>query len=81
MLWVGGGILLHGLDELHLAGPIPHEIHAFAERAGHAVGFFAGGVSWLVNALAGALCGAIIGGLIVVVVRQFTKRPEDLIVD
>lgn len=81
MLWVGGGILLHGLDELHLAGPLPHEVHALGERLGEASGALSGGVSWLVNALAGALCGAIIGGLIVIVVRQLTKRPEDLIVD
>src|SRR4051812_10506193 len=27
MLWVGGGILLHGFEELHLAGTIPAAIH------------------------------------------------------
>jgi uncharacterized protein len=81
MLWVGGGILLHGLDELHLAGPIPHAIHEFAHRAGEATGIFSGLVVWLVNALGGAMVGLVIGAIIVFIVRRFTKRPEDLIVD
>jgi uncharacterized protein len=81
MLWVGGGILLHGLEELHLAGPIPQAIHDLAHRAGAATGIFSGIVAWLVNATGGAVVGLIIGGIIVAVVRQFTRRPEELIVD
>jgi predicted DNA repair protein MutK len=37
--------------------------------------------SWLVTALAGAVTGIVIGGVIVLVVRRFTRRPEELIVD
>jgi predicted DNA repair protein MutK len=81
MLWVGGGILLHGLEELHLAGPIPHWVHEFALAAGDATGMFGGIVSWLVNALAGAVVGLVIGGLIVAVVRRLHRHPEELIVD
>jgi len=81
MLWVGGGILLHGLDELHLAGPIPAAIHDLANAAGEASGFLSGPVAWLVNALGGALVGIVIGGIIAAIVRRFTKRPEELIVD
>jgi predicted DNA repair protein MutK len=81
MLWVGGGILLHGIEELHLAGPLPHLIHEAANAAGEATGMFGGAVSWLVVALAGALVGIVIGGIIVATVRRFTKRPEELIVD
>jgi hypothetical protein len=81
MLWVGGGILLHGLEELHLAGPIPHLVHQLAHAAGEATGMFGGIVSWLVTALAGAITGLVIGGVIVVIVRRFTKHPEELIVD
>ena len=81
MLWVGGGILLHGLEELHLAGPIPHLIHEAAHAAADATGPLGGIVGWLVTALGGALIGIVIGGIIVVIVRRFTKRPEELIVD
>jgi len=81
MLWVGGGILLHGLEELHLAGPIPHLVHEAAQAAGEASGIFGGTVSWLITALAGAAVGIVIGGVIVVIVRRFTKHPEELIVD
>jgi predicted DNA repair protein MutK len=81
MLWVGGGILLHGIEELHLAGPLPHLIHEAANAAGEAIGMFGGAVSWLVVALAGAVVGLVIGGIIVAIVRRFTKRPEELIVD
>ena len=81
MLWVGGGILLHGIEELHLAGPLPHLIHEAADAAGNATGMFGGIVSWLVVALAGAVVGIVIGGIIVAIVRRFTRRPEELIVD
>ncbi|HEY7005069.1 MAG TPA: DUF808 domain-containing protein [Sphingomicrobium sp.] len=81
MLWVGGGILLHGLDELHLAGPIPHLVHEAAHAAGEATGPLGGIASWLVKALAGAATGIVIGGIIVTIVRRVTKHPEELIVD
>ena len=81
MLWVGGGILLHGLQELHLAGPIPALLHEAAHTAGEVSGPFAGIVSWLITALAGAVVGIVIGGVVAVVVRRFTKHPEELIVD
>ena len=81
MLWVGGGILLHGLEELHLGGPVPHLVHDAAREAGGWSGFAGPLVSWLVNAVGGAVVGIVIGAVIVAVVRRFTKRPEDLIVD
>jgi predicted DNA repair protein MutK len=38
-------------------------------------------VSWLANAIAASVLGMVIGGVVVIIVRQFTKHPEDLIVD
>src|SRR3954453_14856301 len=61
MLWVGGGILLHGLEELHLAGPLPRAIHQIAHDLSGPAGPFSGLVSWLVNALGGAVTGLVIG--------------------
>jgi len=81
MLWVGGGILLHGMDEMHLAGPLPEMVHHLGRVVGSYAGPLGGLVAWLVNALAGAVVGLIIGGIIVIIVRRFTKRPEELIVD
>lgn len=81
MLWVGGGILLHGLEELHLAGPVGHWVHEASEIAGAAAGPLSGIAKWLVKALASGLVGIVIGGLIALVVRRFTKHPEELIVD
>lgn len=81
MLWVGGGILVHGLEELRVAEAIPHTIHEVAHSVGAAAGMFSGIADWIVNALGAAIVGAIIGGAIVLVVRQFTSHPEELIVD
>ena len=81
MLWVGGGILLHGMDELHILGVIPHTVHDWSVAAGHSAGATGPAVEWLVYALGGALAGLVVGGVIVVIVRQFTKHPEDLVVD
>ena len=81
MLWVGGGILLHGLEVLHIAAVVPEAIHHFAHDVAAATGPLAGVVEWLVNALGGAVVGLVIGGVIVAVVRQFTTHPEELIVD
>ena len=80
MLWVGGGILVHGLEELHVLEFVPHVIHDLAHSASEAAGG-SGIVDWLVNAIGGAIVGLIVGGLIAAVVRRFTKHPENLIVD
>jgi predicted DNA repair protein MutK len=56
MLWVGGGIVVHGADEFHLT-PIPHLLHEGAEAAGHAVPAVGGVVTWLVNAAGAAVVG------------------------
>ena len=39
MLWVGGGIILHGLEELHLLEAVPHAVHDTA----HALAGSSGG--------------------------------------
>ena len=81
MLWVGGGILVHGLEETGIAVFVPHTIHDIADRMGVAVGVLPGLIGWIVTALGGAVVGLVIGGIIVLIVRRFTKHPEELIVD
>jgi predicted DNA repair protein MutK len=81
MLLVGGGILLHGLAEMPVVSALPHAVEAFAHRVGDAAGFAPGAIAWLVTAIAGAILGLVVGGIIVLVVRRFTRRPEELIVE
>lgn len=64
MVWVGGGILLHGLEVFGL-NAVPHFVHHLAEAAGHAVPFAGGFVAWLVGAIGAGICGMIVGAAIV----------------
>jgi predicted DNA repair protein MutK len=81
MLWVGGGILLHGLEEMHVAEVIPHAFHALAHGIAVHTGPLSGIVEWVLGAIEAALVGIVVGGVIVAIVRRFTKHPEQLIVD
>ncbi len=72
MLWVGGGILVHGMHEYHF-GPIP----GLVERVGH----WAGGVpgvgaitGWAATAAASALVGLVAGAAVVAVLHLIPKR-------
>jgi predicted DNA repair protein MutK len=60
MLWVGGGIILHGLEEFGWGAPA-HAIHAAAGAIGGAAGPLAGVIIWLVDATGAALVGLAIG--------------------
>lgn len=61
MLWVGGGIIVHGLEEFGVAEP-GHTIHHLAETAGAAAGPV---VAWFVGALGAGLVGVALGAVIV----------------
>ncbi len=80
MLWVGGGILLHGLEDLGVER-FPHAVHDIANAIAAQFGPMGPAVHWIASALAAAIVGAVIGLVLVVVVRQFTKHPEKLVVD
>ena len=60
MLWVGGGIVLHGMEEYGLAEPA-HTFHALAEGAEAMAGAAAG---WLVGATGAGVFGLVLGGAI-----------------
>lgn len=72
MLWVGGGIFLHGLEEYGF-GAVPHAIHAFAARTGAAFGAAAGAVTWFVDATAAGVLGLAIGFVVALVAARFVK--------
>lgn len=74
MLWVGGGIIVHGLEHFHL-DTVPHfieHIAAAAERA-PALGAAAG---WLTFAAGSAVVGFIIGSVIVTIEHLIVKRKH-----
>ena len=75
MIWVGGGIIVHGLEEFHFT-TIPHWVHGAAEGAAHAVPFARGLVEWLVAAAGSAVVGLIVGGAIVAVMHQFHRKKR-----
>jgi predicted DNA repair protein MutK len=62
MLWVGGGIIVHGLEHFHLT-PIPVWVEAASHWAGGvpAIGAVTG---WLAFAVGSAVVGFVIGGII-----------------
>ncbi len=81
MLWVGGGILLHGLEELHLLVQVPELVHSVALTIAGEAGPLENLVEWFVGALGGAIVGLVIGGAIAAIVRMVTTHPEKLITD
>jgi uncharacterized protein len=73
MLWVGGGIVLHGLEELHILTIVPHLVHDTA----HALAGGSPVVEWILNALGAAIAGAIVAAPIVGLVHLWTRRKKD----
>lgn len=70
MLWVGGQIIVHGLEQFHLT-PIPLWVHHAAEAAQHALG---GVAAWLVTAFLSGVVGLIVGGIIAGVLHLVPRR-------
>jgi predicted DNA repair protein MutK len=73
MLWVGGGIILHGMEELDFE-TIPHALHDGAHAVAMAVGAMIPVVEWLANAVAASIAGLIIGAVIVGALHLRPKR-------
>jgi predicted DNA repair protein MutK len=64
MIWVGGGIIVHGLEHYGLTA-IGHAIHHAAEVAGHAVPFARAAVEWIVSAAGAGVAGLTVGALLI----------------
>jgi predicted DNA repair protein MutK len=63
MIWVGGGILVHGLEGFGVPEPAG-TIHHAAEAVMHATGSLGGIAGWLVTAIASGLFGLLVGGVL-----------------
>ena len=66
MLWVGGGIIVHGLHEFGVSGP-ERMIH-------HAASGASGMLNWLIQASLSGLVGLIAGGVAGLVIKLFSKK-------
>ncbi|UVO49513.1 DUF808 domain-containing protein [Sphingomonas sp. SUN019] len=72
MIWVGGGILLHGAEVLGFAGPA-HWLHEVSDHAGAATAAVGPAVAWIVTAIGSGIVGLIVGGIIAFVVTAVGK--------
>jgi uncharacterized protein len=73
MIWVGGGIILHGMHEFHIT-PLPEMLDHISENAGAAVPSLSGLVTWIVHAIGSGIFGVIIGGIIVAIHHMVAKK-------
>lgn len=73
MLWVGGQIVLHGLDTFGL-GALAHWVEHIAEVAGHAVPAATGFVEWSVNAALSGVFGLALG-LVLIPIANWLLIP------
>lgn len=70
MLWVGGNIVVHGLEVTHI-WPWPYTtIHHMAEAAAAAIPAAAGFVGWAVTAFFDGIVGLVLGAALVPVVTK-----------
>lgn len=67
MLWVGGGIIVHGLEHFHLT-PIPHWVEGVSHWAA-GVPAIGPATGWLAFAVGSAVVGLLVGGLVVGALR------------
>ncbi len=75
MVWVGGGIIVHGLEAFGFTG-LPHAIHAAAEGAAHAIDTLPGVVTWLVTAIGSGIFGLIVGGVVAGVLHLLPRKAH-----
>ncbi|WP_125255177.1 DUF808 domain-containing protein [Brevundimonas fluminis] len=74
MLWVGGGIIVHGLHEYHL-DLIPNVVEAIGHWAGGVPGL--GAVTgWIARAAASAVVGLAVGAVVVAVLHMVPKKKS-----
>lgn len=72
MLWVGGGIIVHGLEKFHLT-PIPHWVEGLSHWA-HGVPGVGAVTGWLAFALGSAVVGLAVGGVLAGVMHLWHHR-------
>jgi predicted DNA repair protein MutK len=74
MLWVGGGIVIHGIAEFGWHGP-EDVIHGIAHAIAGVTGPFEGALDWVLRALGSAVVGFGLGAAILGVLRLVKPAP------
>ncbi|WP_172294795.1 DUF808 domain-containing protein [Pseudoruegeria sp. HB172150] len=69
MLWVGGSIIIHGLEEMGVAEP-GHTVHEIALAAGHTIPSLEGTVEWIVSATISGVLGFCLGLVLMLAVSS-----------
>lgn len=69
MIWVGGGIMLHGFETYGLGWPA-HAIEGMASAAARALPAIGSAVDWLVTALGSGIAGIVVGLIAIPVVSH-----------
>ena len=64
MIWVGGGIIIHGLESFGLPQP-GHLLEGAAAAAGHALPAAAAAIEWSVTAVGSGILGLAVGALLI----------------
>jgi predicted DNA repair protein MutK len=73
MLWVGGGILLHGLEEFGVTAP-GHIVHGLASRAGELLPALTGTATWLATAVLSGVLG-LVAGAVTIPLAEYVLSP------
>ncbi len=76
MLWVGGGIILHGLEELGL-GTLTHLAHDLQHWVEHATGALGGALGWLAYAVQSAIVGLVLGTIVALLLHKVLHFGEE----
>lgn len=71
MIWVGGGILVHGMESFGITAPA-HLIHHAAEATGAMMPALGGALQWVVTAVGSGVIGFAVGGILAGVVHAIS---------
>ncbi len=75
MIWVGGGILVHGLESFEITAPA-HIIHHAAQTSGAMLPALGGALEWAVTAIGSGVIGFVVGAIQAAVVNAFGKMRK-----
>ncbi|EQA96909.1 hypothetical protein FHS51_001350 [Sphingobium wenxiniae] len=73
MLWVGGGLIVHGLHEFHW-DLIPDSIHRMAQSGAAALPAIGPAIEWTLGAAGSAIVGMAIGAIIVGLLHLLPRK-------
>ena len=76
MLWVGGGIILHGLEELGVTGPA-HAAHGVQLAVERVTGGLSGVLGWMSYAALSALLALVLGAVIVFLIHKVLRLGHE----